>query len=69
MKLVEPLGMSGLNVSLTCLWGRSPKFTVTCGSCASSWRTRVAMHDHPIAKCPDCGAANRLPLIVSEGLS
>jgi len=52
----------GLNMSLLGLFGIGPKWTLTCGSCATSFRARIPMVDRPGVRCPHCGVVNVLSL-------
>lgn len=63
---VTPHHISGLNMSLIGqLQGLTPKFTIVCGHCHTTFRTRTALHNNPATPCPRCNTINRLPLTLN----
>lgn len=68
MKIVNAKSCKGFNISVSMIVGLSPKYTVICGNCNKSFRSRFNLYLFPKVKCSHCGAINRLPLSVdSEG--
>lgn len=56
-QVVEAAGYSGFAASLH---PAGPKFSVRCGNCPATFRSRVPFVAYPTVKCPECGAFNRL---------
>lgn len=51
-----------LNMSISMLWGQSPKITYQCGCCGCVDTTRIPLDaielGAPYIKCPYCGTIN-----------
>lgn len=57
---VTPKAARGFNMSLMQIFGRGPKWTITCGKCEGTFRKRLPMVDDPGLACPYCGEINIL---------
>lgn len=55
--------VEGWNMSISMLFGKSPKFTIQCGNCDHFYHDRVAIVDHPTSVCKSCGTVNKLPIV------
>ena len=62
MNEVLPKSVEGWNMSLTQLFGESPKFTIVCGNCQCAFKSRTELVDEPRVMCPHCSSINRIPL-------
>ena len=62
MNAVTPKAFAGWNMSIAQLFGSGPKWTITCGGCAATFKKRIPMMDKPGIACPHCGAINVLPI-------
>lgn len=64
MNIVKAKDVEGWNMSISMLFGTSPKFHIQCGKCLRWFSRRFDMDDfpHPITKCPYCRTANEVPL-------
>lgn len=64
MKIVKASGLDGWNMSVSMLFGRSPKFDIRCGNCKRWFSRRFNLDDFPdpVAKCPQCKAMNVVPI-------
>lgn len=58
--MVNAKWVSAWNMSIACLWGKSPKITVICGKCNYSFSGRVPVIRGNSAKllCPACNEIN-----------
>ena len=64
MRTVNAKDCSGWNMSLYQLFGSGPKWTITCGDCGGTFKSRIPMVDDPGVLCPYCAAINILPVEV-----
>lgn len=64
MEVVKALEATGWNMSISMMFGKSPKFDIKCGKCVRWFSKRFDLDDlpNPIAKCPYCRQYNEVPL-------
>jgi hypothetical protein len=60
--MVKPISAEGYNLSI---FGKGPKWTITCGKCRNTFKERLPMVDHPGIECPRCKEVNVIPIRVS----
>lgn len=63
MQTVNAKSVSGFNMSISMLFGKSPLLTIVCGNCQYTFQTRTPTIDYAKALCPACNCLNKLPLI------
>lgn len=63
-KRVAPKYFEGWSMSIMQVFGKGPKFKITCGECSTSFTHRITMVSNPGCPCPHCGTVNVLPLRV-----
>jgi hypothetical protein len=58
------------NMSISMLWGKTPKVSMLCGKCYYSFSRRFEPIDfrngYPKALCPSCSAVNYVPITVGK---
>lgn len=69
MKPIQVKDFDGWNMSISTLWGKSPKITMVCGKCSYTFSRRFESIDfrigYPKAMCPNCRTINYVPITVS----
>ena len=63
---VRPLRASGYSFSVMQIFGKGPKWSITCGKCRATFETRIPMIDFPGIPCPSCREVNILPIEVTH---
>jgi hypothetical protein len=60
------------NMSLSMLFGKTPKVTMSCGKCRHIWSKRFTGMDfrngyknRPVSICPRCNTSNYVPMAIS----
>jgi hypothetical protein len=57
------------NMSVSMLWGRTPKVEMICGYCNHYFTKRFSFyemrHGNPKVMCPHCYTVNYVPIVVS----
>lgn len=61
-RIVQASEATGLNMSLH---PAGPKWTIRCGACPATFRSRVPKVDNPSVQCPSCRVWNSLPFVWS----
>lgn len=56
--------VSGYNMSISMLFGKSPLLTVVCGKCEYTFDCRTPLMNYPTTVCPNCGTVNKLNIII-----
>lgn len=60
-----------LNMSLSTLFGKTPKIDYTCGCCGGFNSTRLSVQSvrigRPYTQCKLCGTINKIPIILTHG--
>ena len=60
-----------LNMSLSTLFGKTPKIDYTCGECGAFNSTRLPVESvrigRPYTICRFCGTTNKIPIILTNG--
>lgn len=64
MKVVRARGVEGWNMSVSMLFGKSPKLDIKCGKCGGWFSRRFDLDDlpNPITRCPRCKTHNEIPI-------
>lgn len=63
--MVTAKSVQGWNMSVSQIFGYTPKLLVVCGKCSHQFYTRTPMVSYPTCVCPSCSELNQLPIEVS----
>lgn len=58
------------NMSLSMLFGKSPKIKYICGKCGKYNKTRISVNavklKAPYTRCQSCGVTNLIPIVIEN---
>ena len=70
MKIVNCLEFQMYSMSISQLFGRSPKISYICGYCRNYQEGRISMKaiewDSPYIECKNCFTLNKIPISIKE---
>jgi hypothetical protein len=70
MKTIRVKDFEMWNMSISLLWGKSPKVSLICGKCSYTFSKRFELialkHRNPKVLCPCCNTRNYIPIVQEE---